>query len=256
MIRPGLVSITFRQLTAEEIIETVAAAELAGIEWGSDIHCPAGDESLARALARRTRDVGLEVAAYGSYYRAGSDEGEDFRYVLDSAVALETPTIRVWAGKSVSSAEATSDDRKRIAADLARITTLAGEQNITVATEFHANTLTDTLASTLQLFDEVADPAMQCYWQPPFKSTQLENLTAIDAIADRLANIHVFHWIDDGTDTIDRRPLAEGAGDWQAYFEKFAAIPGDRWALLEFVAGDDPDAFAPDAASLRALLGA
>ncbi len=250
MIRPGLVSITFRQLTAEAIIETVAAAELEGIEWGSDIHCPAGDETLARALARRTRDVGLEVAAYGSYYRASSDGGEDFRYVLDSAVALEAPTIRVWAGKSLPSEQATSDDRKRVAADLAAITALAGEQNIVVATEYHAN----TLASTRQLFDEVASPAMQCYWQPPFKSTRLENLAAIDALADRLANIHVFHWLDDGTDTIDRRPLSEGAADWQAYFEKLAAIPGDRWALLEFVAGDDPDAFPPDAASLLVLL--
>jgi 3-dehydroshikimate dehydratase len=254
MIRPGLVSITFRQLSAEAIIEAVAAADLEGIEWGSDIHCPAGDEKLARALARRTRDVGLDVAAYGSYYRAGSDEGEDFRYVLDSAVALGTGTVRVWAGKSLPSAEATADDRKRVAADLARITTLAGGQNITVATEYHANTLTDTLPSTLQLFEEVATPAMQCYWQPPFKSTLPENLAAIDALADRLANIHVFHWVDDGTDTIDRRPLAEGQADWQAYFEKLSAIPGDRWALLEFVVADSPDALLPDAAALRALL--
>jgi 3-dehydroshikimate dehydratase len=160
----------------------------------------------------------------------------------------------VWAGKSLGSAEATESDRARVADDLNRIATLASQAGITVALEYHANTLTDTLDSALALL--AAAPDVACYWQPPFKSTREEDLVAIDALASRLANIHVFQWIDDGTDTIDRRPLAEGQSEWAAYFGAIANVPGDRWAMLEFVRNDALESFVPDAAALRQLLAA
>ena len=56
-------------------------------------------------------------------------------------------------------------------------------------------------------------------------------------------------------DKIDRRPLAEGDEDWLNYLAEADAIPGDRWALLEFVAGGEPDAFRADAATLLRWLG-
>ncbi len=65
MFLPGLVSITFRQLTAAEIIALMTQAGLAAIEWGGDIHVPHGDEAQARAVARMGADAGLHVAAYG-----------------------------------------------------------------------------------------------------------------------------------------------------------------------------------------------
>ena len=40
MIESGLVSITFRKLTVEKIIELVKEAGLQGIEWGGDVHVP------------------------------------------------------------------------------------------------------------------------------------------------------------------------------------------------------------------------
>ena len=250
MIRSGLVSITFRTLTVGEVIAAVTAAKLDGIEWGSDIHCPAGDAAAARGVAKQTADAGLTVAAYGSYYRLGEDE--PFEPILESAAAVGAPTIRVWAGKSLPSADATDADRNRLADDLNRIAALAAEAGIAVALEYHANTLTDTLDSALALLADA--PGVACYWQPPFKSTRDENLAAIDALAPRLSNIHVFQWIDDGTDTIDRRPLAEGQADWSAYAAAITEIPGDRWAMLEFVRDESLDAFAADAATLRNLL--
>ncbi len=40
MIKSGLVSITFRQLTCEQIVDLVSKAKLDAIEWGGDIHVP------------------------------------------------------------------------------------------------------------------------------------------------------------------------------------------------------------------------
>ncbi len=105
MIRPGLVSITFRKLTPQDVVQLAARAGLEGIEWGGDIHVPHGDVAIARQTGKITRDAGLEVAAYGSYYRLGTDDGPLFPAVLDSAVALGADKIRVWAGNASADAD-------------------------------------------------------------------------------------------------------------------------------------------------------
>ena len=69
MLIPGLVSVTFRQLAPREIVQLAAAAGLRGIEWGGDIHVPHGDLQAARAVRDITAAAGLQVLAYGSYFR-------------------------------------------------------------------------------------------------------------------------------------------------------------------------------------------
>jgi len=95
---PGLVSITFREFTPEKIISLCQANNLHAIEWGGDIHVPHGDLDVARQVGDQTREAGLSVSAYGSYYRLASSEGPGFSQVLASAVSLGSPVIRVWAG--------------------------------------------------------------------------------------------------------------------------------------------------------------
>src|SRR6476469_730727 len=106
MLRPGLFSVTFRQLSPPEIIALVGRAGLRGIEWGGDVHVPHGDVARAREVRDRTADAGLEVAAYGSYYRVAKSEADElpFERVLNTAQALGAPLIRVWAGKQGSAA--------------------------------------------------------------------------------------------------------------------------------------------------------
>src|SRR6185312_13188931 len=100
MISPGLVSITFRALTPAEVIALARQAGLRGIEWGGDIHVPHGNGARAREVKEMTAEAGLTVAAYGSYYRAGQADssGLTFDAVLETALELGAPLIRVWAG--------------------------------------------------------------------------------------------------------------------------------------------------------------
>ncbi|MET0262082.1 MAG: sugar phosphate isomerase/epimerase, partial [Rariglobus sp.] len=74
MIYPGLVSVTFRKLSPNEVAGLVKKAGLKGIEWGGDIHVPHGDLARAREVRELTLEHGLKTAAYGSYYRAGQSE--------------------------------------------------------------------------------------------------------------------------------------------------------------------------------------
>lgn len=85
------------QPDAAELIAACRRAGLQGIEWGGDVHVPHGNLEVAREVAARTREAGLEIPSYGSYYRVGRDESAQvsFARVLDTAVVLQTPLIRV-----------------------------------------------------------------------------------------------------------------------------------------------------------------
>ncbi|MDD5706514.1 MAG: TIM barrel protein [Kiritimatiellae bacterium] len=252
----GLVSISFRELTARQIVDAVVEAGLDGIEWGGDIHAPHGDLTRAHELDAMTREAGLRVASYGSYYRAGFSEsqGLQFERVLDSARALQAPTIRIWAGVG-GSTEMDTATRAGIVEDSLRVARMAREQGLSVAFEYHRNTLTDTRASVSELLRETEAAGLECYWQPPVGWSRDERLASLRDLGAALANVHVFQWDAGG----DRHPLADGADDWREYLDLAnAARPRPdnqpRWALMEFVRDNTLVQFQRDAAVLRRLL--
>jgi len=253
MIRPGLVSISFRSLTTAEIIDLCVRAGLDGIEWGGDVHVPHGNAATARAVGQATVAAGLTVAAYGSYYRVGETiDNPSFADVLISAQALGAPLIRVWAGKR-GSADASPDYRAQVVTDLRHVAAAAAAAGIVVACEFHGGTLTDTNDSALALYREVNHPNLRAYWQPPVGQSADYCQQGLAALLPRLTNLHVFHWVvQDGKRS--REPLAAGATPWAPYLDLARQAPGDRYALLEFVRDDSPDQLLTDAATLRQWL--
>jgi 3-dehydroshikimate dehydratase len=250
---PGLVSVTFRGLPPREIIALAERARLAGIEWGGDIHVPHGDLARAREVGAMTREAGLEVAAYGSYYKVGESEaaGLSFARVLETAQALGAPLIRVWAGNR-GSADANAAYRRQVADEACRIAAESAVAGVGVAFEFHCGTLTDTAESAEHLLAATADAGLRGYWQPPVGWPQAELLASLNRLKPHLANLHVYHWLDSG----ERRPLTEGASPWLAYLRAAAPIAGGgpRWAMLEFVRDDSPAQMLEDAAVLVRLI--
>jgi 3-dehydroshikimate dehydratase len=250
MIRSGLVSITFRKRSPAAIVALAAQAGLDAIEWGGDVHVPHGDVGQARAVRRMTEDAGLQVSAYGSYYRVGHDEPCPFGGVLDTAVALGAPLIRVWAGKQGSDA-ANDAYRARVVEDSRRIADLAAGAGLDVAYEFHGGTLTDTGASARDLLQAVFHPHLGTYWQPPVWATVEESLETLDAILPWLRNAHLFAWRRSGRGQgTTRLPLAEGEGAWMRYLRVIASTGRDGFAELEFVQDDAPESLRRDAATL------
>ena len=247
LIYSGLVSITFRELSPRQIVDLVVRADLDGIEWGGDVHVPHGDAARAREVGSMTRQAGLTTPSYGSYYRLGLGEAEPFEEVLETAVSLGAPMVRVWAGGK-GSADADAAYRKKVAAAAQRISEMAQQANVKVACEYHGNTLTDMAEAATRLLSEVGHENFGTYWQPLGLPVEQE-LEAIEAIRPRLAHVHVFHWGTDG-----RFALKEGEDVWTQYLRKIAEPPGDRYALLEFVRDDAPEAFREDAATLKRWL--
>lgn len=252
MLYSGLLSITFRQLKAQEIVDLARDAGVDSIEWGGDLHVPHGDLDIARQVAQMTRDAGLKVSAYGSYYRLRREEPVAFETVLATAVELGAPLLRVWAGDQGSDA-ITSTDRVRIVAESRRIADLADQAGVTVTYEYHGNTLTDNRSSTVHLLQAVNHPQVKTFWQPAQKTSIAERLADLDAVTPWLSNVHVFHWGPGGFQ--DRRALADGAAEWKQYIAHLSAIPGSRYLSLEYVRGDSPQQFLDDAATLRQWIG-
>lgn len=249
MLRVGMCSVTLRRLSADEVLDVAAAAGLACVEWGADQHVPPGDLRAAAEIRRRGRDLGIDVASYGSYFRAGADDPADFDEVLAAALALGAPRVRIWAG-TTGSADATAAQRRAVVAGARAAAARAADVGVQVAFEFHDGTLTDTTRAALDLLDEVG--AAGTYWQPPLGVPDDRALAGLSVVLDRVSAVHVFSW----WPRYERLALPAREALWRGAFDLLRTRGRDTDALLEFVPGDDPAAVAGEAAALRRLAGA
>ena len=247
-MQTGLVSVSFRHLSVDQVIAIAAEAGLNSIEWGGDIHVPPGNIPLAHAVGERTRAAGLSVACYGSYYQLTDAESGMAQQVVDTAEVMGAPLIRVWAGNS-GSMQSSAALRRDICRNAQHIAGLAAEKGIDIAFEFHGGTLTDTAASARALLDAVDRANVGTLWQPPVNMPTADCIESIRTVEPYIRNIHVFSW--DGT---DRLPLQAGAEKWRACLDAINKLPGDRTLLLEFVRGDEPAQLMQDAACLSRWL--
>lgn len=244
-MRTGLVSVSFRHLSPEEIIDLAAKCGLKCIEWGGDVHVPPGDIAHAARIGRLTQERGLQTACYGSYYRLTDPETPDMEAIVQTAIALGAPLIRVWAG-NCGSAAATAAQRDAVCRNARALADAAAEHGIGVAFEWHGGTLTDTLESAMHLLKDIGHENIGTLWQPPVGMVAEDCAEQIRSAAKGIRNIHAFSW--NGT---DRLALAAGERKWRRCLQEIAKLPGERDILLEFVAGDDPAQLSADAETLK-----
>ncbi len=247
MIRTGMVSVTFRQFDVDEVIRRTKEAGLMAIEWGGDVHVPHGDLDKARYTARRMRENGLEIASYGSYYRALEDE--KFEDILATAKALGAPNIRIWAGEKEPQ-DCDGEQRAHTVQRIRDAARMAAKENITVSTEYHGGTLTVMQDSAIAMLKEAEEPNLFTYWQPlgdkPWKEHEGQVIELLGL--GKLSNLHVYQW-----QKFERYPLEQGEARWETFLRPAAGDAAMHYALLEFVQDDDPEQFLRDAATLQAI---
>ncbi|MDR0451047.1 MAG: sugar phosphate isomerase/epimerase [Treponema sp.] len=240
----GLTSVTFRSLSPERILDLAKRAGLDGIEWGGDVHAPPGDTALAERIGKLSGEAGLAVFSYGSYYRLL--RGDSFEPVLETALALNAPLIRVWAGE-IPSAEADGPYYERAAAELKELCRKASLRNVGVALEYHRGTLTDTCEGAREILRRAGAGNLSAYWQPNPDLPLEEHCREIVTLLPSLSQVHVFHWERGNI----RRPLAEGAALWKTYI---GLLGRERNYIMEFVKDGSEQNFLADAAVLKDLV--
>ncbi len=250
-VRTGLCSVTFRTLGVGAIVELAAANGLEGIEWGGDVHVPVGDLRRAGDAAARAFAAGIACPSYGSYLMAGAVEGGQVDAAVETALALGAANLRVWPAWGIGP-DAAADDRLRVTRELGGIADRAAVAGLAVSVEFHPDTLTGTAVSATRLLSDLDRPNLYTYWQPRPGTTIGAALAEYEVVASDCSHLHVFWWGPDG----ERHPLRDGRELWAAVLgdDRGRRWFGDRWAFLEFVAGDDPAVLAEDARTLRTLV--
>lgn len=252
MIKTGLVSISFRGLACEEIIDITKKCGLDGIEWGGDIHVPPDNPENAKRVSELTKAAGLCTSAYGSYYKVGAygdNYKAEFGKFLDTAVILEAPIIRIWAGNTAS-AEISEEKRALITEECIELAKMADERNIKIAFECHRNTLTDDYSSSLRLMRETNCDNLLMYWQPNETKTYDYNLTALKNLMPYLTNVHVFNWPEPNC----RKPLCEAETEWANYISVISKDIREHWCSIEFVPDNQPETLFNEAKTLNKLI--
>ncbi|MFO7725745.1 MAG: TIM barrel protein [Oceanipulchritudo sp.] len=261
-MKPAVNTVTLRSFAPEEIVTILKDNRIDAVEWAGDVHVPPGETGKAESVKALCEAKQITATSYGSYYqcdRGGQGNGP-FQYDLGAEPALETAkalgvnALRVWGGRRGSEA-ASAAYRDEVADCLRELCDQAHSHGMTVHLEFHRNTLTDSAESAVALMEAVARDNLYSYWQPRHGVSVAENIADIETLGVRLSHVHVFHWnlLEDGT--IERRPLSEGRHRWQAYFKAMDPLPGERYAMLEFVRNDELGQLSEDAAALHAMLG-
>ncbi len=245
-MKKGLVSVSFRGHTPREILEAAAACGLAAIEWGSDVHAPCTDMVRLTDIANMQAAFGLCTSSYGTYFRVGVHTPAGILPYIEAARTLGTDTLRVWCGDR---GQAAYDGAATAALlrDCEALVRIAEREGVTLATEFHHGTYTDSPEGVLSIRDAVASSHLLTYWQPNQFRSHEENRAMAAAVAPLTVRLHVFHWQGNV-----KYPLAKGIHLWQDYLSCF----GDtHYALLEFMPDGRLETLPQETQALEILLG-
>lgn len=257
MWKTGVCSISFRKYTIQQIIDAAAAAGLDGIEWGGDVHVPAGDTAAAAAVRAATEAAGLTCLSYGGYYRLGSSTPEEFDGLLACAEVLGVRDVRIWAG-SKDAGELSAEEWDALVAEAKTCAAKAQEKGLVLSLECHNWTLTNDWHFAVKFVEQVASPALRMYWQPNQRRDEVYDLEALRQLADCVTNVHVFSWKYNAgfpaNSENDKLPLAAHTEEWQKRLTVMAErLPADEdhAFILEFMHDDRIESLAETAATLN-----
>ncbi len=244
----GFASVTFRPI--KDLSRIVAIAVKTGvdcIEWGGDVHVTNEHEAQqAKALCEK---AGIEIISYGSYYRVGSGNVEEWEKICKIAHTMGAKIVRVWLGKK-GSADTDSVYYEKILNDLTSICNLAKKYSLVVAPECHTNTYNDNTDAFLKILAEVKEKSGCDNFKTYFQSKYVNLEYDFDRIERTVNEIEVVHvsYLDQikeqASQKKDRKYIKK-------LLEKLKCEGYDKLVLIEFTHFSSPLFFMKDIAVLK-----
>lgn len=243
----GLTSVSFRKMSCDEVVALAKEAKVDGIEWGSDVHVPQGEIEYAKAVAEKTKNAGLEVISYGSYFYLG--ENEDFSPYIASAKALGTNCIRIWGGKK-EKWQLTEEEYALLTDETRKICDLAAKDDIVVSLEFHQRSITANAFDAVQFIKDVSRDNLKLYWQEIIGRSFEDNYADLQLVLPYLTNVHVFNYIGGKQELLSD---GDAVARFSAYFGEVGKLSGEHTFMTEFTKGGLPENFIKDAEVLSVI---
>lgn len=245
MFHSGLVSISFREHSAAEIIQAAATLGLKRIEWGSDVHAPYQDIAKLKQIKSLQLIHNVSCCSYGTYFRLGYTPIEELPLYIKAAKLLGTNTLRLWAGRK-KAADCTEEERDYLFAQCRAATEIAETHNVILCLECHRRSYTETKEGAFELMRTINSPHFRMYWQPNPDISITENLDYISLLNPYITHIHVFNWTAE-----QRLELSKGIHSWITYL---SALSGDHHLLLEFMPDDRFQSLEKEAEALHYII--
>lgn len=242
MHKLGLVSVSFRKNSPEEILKAMQEAGLSYIEWGSDVHCP---PEKAEEIAALQKEYGIECSSYGTYFRIGENSAEELSDYMQAAKTLGTNILRLWAGKGKEYADYTEEEKQVFFAECKKLAAMAEQEGVILCMECHKGTFTDCKEGALALMQAVDSVHFRMYWQPHQNKPVEENLAYAALLSAYTYHLHVFNWKEK-----EKMPLMEAVAVWREYLAKFS---GEHYLLLEFMPDGLIETLPKEAEALRRI---
>ena len=242
----GLVSVSFRDRTPEEILKAMQKAGLTHIEWGSDVHAPVHDSDRLCEIAALQERYGIACSSYGTYFKFFKTPIEELEAYILAAKKLGTDRLRIWCGPK-SGADMTPEEQEELLSLCKKAEEMARAHGVILCLECHKKTFTERLSDALWLMEEIHSPHFRMYWQPFQWLGVEENLRYAEVIAPYTEHLHVFNWKGE-----DMLPLGDAEEEWRAYL---AAFSTPRTLLLEFMPDGRIESLSAEAEALRRITG-
>lgn len=188
----GITSVTFRNLDYETVLDYCVKSGLDCIEWGSDVHVPEQDFIRIQRVKEASDRAGIRICSYGSYYKLCEHENymEAFVYYLKAAAELKAPIIRLWAG-TIGADKAPREYYEQAVKETQVLCDMAAEYGITLAFEFHRNSLSDTADNAMQIYKDINRKNFGLYYQYDSQISIEENISSLEKMLPYVKMVHV-----------------------------------------------------------------
>ncbi len=184
----GFTSTSFRQIrNIEKIVKIASQAGVDCIEWGGDIHVK--DLPSARKAKKLCDAAGIKICSYGSYYRVGSKNTDEWKRICEIASALGAESVRVWLGTK-DSEKTDAETYEALVEDAKSICSVAKKYKLLVCPECHDNTFNNNTDAFLKIGNDVGCDNFKTYFQSKYKRLGYD-LDRIERTMPYIESVHI-----------------------------------------------------------------
>ncbi len=181
MLKIGLASGAFRELSAKEILSLAKEAGASFLRWDA---CHVHDNvTLAAELGAMTREYGMTAVSYGSAYTVGADG--DAEAAIAAAAALGAATVTVY----LPTLPLDRTGEAMLVAETEQLLSLAGAKGLSVTIESKTGTVTDDCERLSAFLERVGSERLSLAFAPYALQTREGALQAYQMLLPHISAV-------------------------------------------------------------------